>query len=481
MSGGNVEISTIQYSAGTYTRNTGGLVTVTLSNHGFVNSDILYIKFTSGAAVSALFQGCNVVNANSFTVQTGTLGIAAGNVLVSRLVFNRSGTYSIDSYLRITVDVSSHGLPDGSDLYVRYLTGPGESGPAVIERIVNSGRFTIVKKNNPGGFYNEFGVKQFHDQLQYGAGVKVYVIDEGFNDVDLTTPGVQPTSELADFTIVNISTPGAGSGGLSHGGLVCALLGASRKNGAGVIGICPDAELFIADVDDANGDIFITKVVQAIDDAIARGVDIINMSLGTEFNSPTFAQAVQRALDANILVFASAGNSGSVVYEYPAAYPGVISVASVDIKRQPSSFNTRNDRVNLFAPGENYPLPSPLNTQDIVYVNGTSFSSPFASGLAALYISRRRQELNDPTFRPLADEVIQVLKGDGYLETASIVSSPEVPVSDTSVSMGAGLIMGAAVIVIIVVVIGFMSGGSSGSSLRNVKPEVNRNAGKGER
>jgi hypothetical protein len=451
MSVGNVEVGVIQYSSGTYTRNTLGLVSITLNDHGFLNTDTLYVKFTTGDAVSVLSQGCTVLTPNTFTIQTSGVGIAAGSVLVSKVVFNRSGIYAIDSSMKITIDVASHGLPDGSDIYLRYTSGSGESGPAVIERIINSGRFTVVKKNNPGGFYGEFGVKGFHEQLYYGQGIKVYVIDEGFNDVDLTAPGVQTTTDLADFTIVNISDPGAGGGGLSHGGLVCALLGASRKNGAGIIGICPDAELFIADVDDANGDIFITKVVQAIDDAIARGVDIINMSLGTEFNSPIFSQAVQRAINANILVFASAGNSGATVYEYPAAYTGVISVASVNIQRQPSSFNTRNDKVDLFAPGENYPLPSPLNTQDIVYVNGTSFSSPFAAGLAALYINRRRQELLDPTFRPSATEIINVLKGENYLNTASITSLPDTTNSSSDgVLAGASIMVAALALVIIV-------------------------------
>lgn len=461
-----MNVGLLQYSSGSYTRNTIGLITITLSNHGLTNVDTLYVKFTTGNAVSHLFQGCTVVNTNSFTVQTTGEGITSGTALVSKVIFNRSGGYTQDVFFRITVDISSHGLPDGSDLYVRYTSGDGESGPAVIERVVNANRFTVVKKNNPGGFYGEFGVNQFHQQLYYGAGIKVYVIDEGFNDVDLTTPGVQTTTDLAEFTIVNISTPGAGGGGLSHGGLVCALLGASRRNGAGVIGICPDAQLFIADVDDENGDIFISKVVQAIDDAIARQVDIINMSLGTEFDSSAFAQAVQRAIDANILVFAATGNAGRTVYEYPAAYPGVISVASVDINRQLSAFNTRNDRINLFAPGENYPLPSPLDTQDIVYVNGTSFSSPFASGLAALYINRRRQELLDSTFRPSSNEIIDVLRGEGYLNTSSVSYSPEDSTNGSNTGMESGA-LGLVAVVVVLIVILFMFFNRSTSSYSN--------------
>jgi subtilisin len=418
---GSVEVSNLIYHPGSYSRNANGLVTVVMQGpHGYNSSSKVYIKFISGNAISSLFTQISVVSATSFTVQDSESGITSGDVLVARITFNKSGTYSRDSHYGIVIHIETHNYVKGTSIYVKYTSGLAQSGPAVIEKVNNNSSFRILKKADPGGFYSEFGVNKFHQTNTYGNGVKVYVIDEGFNDIDPHTPGIQTTSDLAEFTMVNISTPGAGGGGLSHGGLVCALLGASRRNGAGIIGLCPDSHLFLADVDDQAGDIFISKVVQAIDDAVARQVDVINISLGTSTSSSSLEQAVQRALNANILIFASAGNSGKAGYEYPSSYPGVISVGSVNIHRRPSSFNTRNERVSVFAPGEKYPLPSPLDVTDVVHVDGTSFSSPFAAGLAALYISKRRQELNNPSFRPSREEVISVITGVEYMNTSGI-------------------------------------------------------------
>jgi hypothetical protein len=418
---GDVEVSTLMYHPGTYTRSSNGLTTIVMqSPHGYTNTTKLYIKFTSGDAVSKVFNSLNTMNGTTFSVQDSDLWETSGTVLVSRLIFNKSGTYMRDSHYGIVLHITSHNFVKGTSLYVNYLSGAAVPGPAVIEKVNNNSSFRILKKADPGGFYTEFGVDKFHRESIYGKGVKVYVIDEGFNDIDPFTPGIQTTTDLSEFTMVDISTPGAGGGGLSHGGLVCALLGASRKNGAGIIGLCPDATLFLADVDDQSGDIFISKVIQAIDDAIAKGVDIINMSLGTSSPVSSLEQAVQRALNANILIFASAGNSGKSGYEYPSSYPGVISVGSVNIHRRASSFNTRNEKVALFAPGEKYPLPSPLDVTEVVHVDGTSFSSPFAAGMAALYIDKRRKELNNPSFRPTSQEIISVLSSSEYLATSDL-------------------------------------------------------------
>ena len=448
---GEVEVSTLNYQGGTYTRNQNGLVVVTTTNnHGFTNVSKVYIKFVSGEAVSKVFNTINVTGTKSFTVQDTTGSPTSGDILVSRILFQKSGSYIRDSHYGITINISAHGFVGGLSIYANYTSGTANSGPAIIEKVINASSFKILKKADPGGFYTEFGVSRLHGEGIYGAGVKVYVIDEGFNDIDPNTPGIQTTSDLAEFTMVNISDSGAGGGGLSHGGLVCALLGASRKNGAGIIGICPDSTLYLADVDNVSGDIFISSVASAIDDAISKGVDIINISLGTSSSVPAMQQAVQRAINAGIIIFASAGNSGSVGYEYPASYPGVISVGSVNIKRRLSSFNTRNEKVALFAPGEKYPLPSPVDVTDVVYVDGTSFSSPFAAGMASLFLSKRRRELGDPAWKPSREELISALAGGDYLNTSELsYNTPVQPASDG----GMGVFLGVAFVILLLVLI----------------------------
>lgn len=392
---GNVTVYPLNYVTGTYSQ-TGTTLTITVGGgHSLVPGEDFYVyysSFTTGTPIQSsivVSGGYAIVNPTTLTITLGSAATRTGNLLLTRLVSGKTGTYTVNSTGVITINVASHGYQTKDYVFAKFTSGGMVSMPALIESLSGGNAFKIVGKTDPGLFYSNFGVYNYHSQGIYGKGVRVYVIDEGFNDIDLSAPGLQAISDLANFTVRNISTEGSGSGGLSHGGLTCALLGASNDNGAGIVGICPDSTLFMADVDDSAGDIFLSSVGLAIDDAIASGADILSISLGSTYSSPALQSAINRALDAGILIFVSAGNSESIIYEYPASYPGVISVASVDINRNKSSFNTQNDRISLFAPGENYPLPSPKDEADIVYMDGTSFSCPFAAGLAALVLQKQ--------------------------------------------------------------------------------------------
>lgn len=403
-----------------YTRS-GATLTIKYPGHGLVSGNkINIISPVSSPSLSYVNPlTVTVLNDNEINVSvTGGTILSGSNLAIEKIsgeVLVAEMTYSLtpttisrnSSTGVVTISQANHGYAKGDSLYIKVPSSNTafDSSPTIVESVINPDSYRIVKKMDPGSFYSKFGVKEFHESKIYGKGVSIYVIDEGFNDTDPNIPGIQPISDLADFEAIDFGDNGAGTS-LSHGGLVGGLIGASRKNGAGIIGVSPDAKLYIADVDDTQGSIFISKVVQAIDDAVSRGVDIINLSLGTSFSSSSLEQAVRRAINANIIVFASAGNSGSSIYEYPAAFDGVISVASVNYSGQASSFNTRNEKVAIFAPGENYPLPSPVSEETVVRVDGTSFASPYAAGLTALYIQKKRIELGDPSWRPTRENIV---------------------------------------------------------------------------
>ena len=191
--------------------------------------------------------------------------------------------------------------------------------------------------------FHEFGVAAYHARGIRGQGVSMMIIDTGC--------------------------------GKGHGLAVSSIVSE---------GIAPDASIDLADVIDPTS-IPIDAVIDAIQRGVDLNVDIISISLGTDDAFGPMQDVLRDAHEKGILVFAAAGNSGERGYEFPAAYDRVISVASINSARQPSQFNTRNDAVAVFAPGENIRLPSSTDS-----FSGTSFATPFAAGLAALVLSERR-------------------------------------------------------------------------------------------
>jgi subtilisin family serine protease len=97
-------------------------------------------------------------------------------------------------------------------------------------------------------------------------------------------------------------------------------------------GVAPKADLYAVRVFGCTGSTNV--VVDALDWAVKNGMDVVNMSLGSEYGSGDSADSVaaDNASKAGVLVIASAGNSGPAPYitGAPAAATRAISVAAMD-------------------------------------------------------------------------------------------------------------------------------------------------------
>lgn len=133
----------------------------------------------------------------------------------------------------------------------------------------------------------------------------------------------------------------------------------------------PDTELFSLQA--LNGGWSLDK---CLDWCIDNGIHIVNMSMycaDTQANR----DALQRALDAGIILVGSSGNFKKVTF--PGRYPGVITVANLCKDGVIASDSGAGPEVELAAPGVIEGLPWPPWT-----VSGTSFGTPFATGMLAL-------------------------------------------------------------------------------------------------
>ncbi len=208
-----------------------------------------------------------------------------------------------------------------------------------------------------------------------GAGVVVAILDTGVYTSHEQFAG---RLQLPSLDVVDDDTdPSEVGPGLAwgHGTHVTGIIAAMAMN----------ATLLPVRVLDANGRGNTFLLAYAIEWAVAHGADVINMSLGTEFDSQVLRDMVARAVDDGVVLVAAAGNTGAQIIQYPAGYDGVIAVTAVDASNVKASFaNYGAGWVDLAAPGVGI-MSTIIKEQGAGYAtwSGTSMSTAFVSGAAA--------------------------------------------------------------------------------------------------
>ncbi len=236
-----------------------------------------------------------------------------------------------------------------------------------------------------------------------GKGVTVAVIDTG---IDYTQPslggGIGKNFKVLggyDF-YSNDSDPMDTSG---HGTSVAGVIAANSYsvNGLHYQGVAPKANLVALRVG-TESNIPTANIKKALDWVIANhdkygpnGINVVNLSLGSgNYTDPqtgfSYSAEFKTLRDMGIFVTAASGNShdvsgGAISQDgvaYPAADPNVFAVGAVDSNDVITTWSQRGDELDLLAPGVNIVMPQlggGFTTED-----GTSFSSPYVAGTAAL-------------------------------------------------------------------------------------------------
>ena len=121
------------------------------------------------------------------------------------------------------------------------------------------------------------------------------------------------------------------------------------------------------------------EVAEGIYQALDKGASIINLSLGSEGDTPFLRDLIQQATDSGRVIVASAGNEPVTTPMYPAAYDGVIAVTAGDQDGNIAPYANRGEFVDVIAPGT---ALVPFNGQ-AWRVSGTSPAAAYVTGVIA--------------------------------------------------------------------------------------------------
>lgn len=246
---------------------------------------------------------------------------------------------------------------------------------------------------------------------QAGAGVKIAVIDSGidathpgFSDPSLPMPAAFPVTDGAGnlpftnnkvivarsyVTLLSYRDPDLSARDrVGHGTAIAMVAAGVRNTGplATIAGMAPKAWLGnykIFGTPGYNDDVTDAAIVKAIDDAVADGMDIISLSVGSSF-APRLAddidvKTIERAAKAGVIVVAAAGNEGpnGFTISSPSTAPSAIAVGASNNDR---TFSTTIQvaGVGTFAslPGDGPAPAAPINSTlvDVAVLDSTGLA-----------------------------------------------------------------------------------------------------------
>ena len=170
-----------------------------------------------------------------------------------------------------------------------------------------------------------------------------------------------------------------------HGTCLAGILSANMTNNIGIRGV-GDIPLFITRGMNDQAEAMQSDILAALDQCEASGSKIISLSFGGSGMSTAFTELLDHLYDdLGVLIFASSGNNAQEYAMYPAAYPKVISVGAVNASGQHWFASNWGPSLELMAPGDNVLCTGISNGLPVYeYYSGTSMSSPYAAGVAAL-------------------------------------------------------------------------------------------------
>lgn len=282
------------------------------------------------------------------------------------------------------------------------------------------------------------------------------------NGIDDDTP---PNGKIDD--LIGWSFVGSGdkdpmdTSASGHGTHMAGIVAAVTNNGIGIASTAPNAKIMALRVGATGGaDIFQDAIEAAIEYAVQKGADVINMSFSHTFepNMSAILNELALAHGSNIVLVGAAGNAdGSFPAghpyltrnRYPAVWEGcymqndreyctnVIAVMASDPDNARGNWGSLQSAygnwIDIAAPGKDIQSTKPSNSYD--RGSGSSQATAFVSGVAALMKSRNPLLTHDDVESLIMETtIIQANDGDPNVADPGIVDAYNAVVSSIEVS-----------------------------------------------
>jgi minor extracellular protease Epr len=210
-----------------------------------------------------------------------------------------------------------------------------------------------------------------------GENVKIGIIDSGCP----THKDIKITGEKVSFCNSNRNMMDY----LGHATSISGIIGANNKSS--IIGLAPQAQLYYAKVVNDDGKCCFNSLIAAVLWSLAKEVDIIVLALGTKFDYTIFKDTIKKAVSSGVCIFAAAGKELDNGIDYPARYPGVLSVSS--LSRLHKNNHKIKEKVDFNIPYKSI-YTTHLNNK-YIKTSGSSIATAWVAGLAALLIEKYKK------------------------------------------------------------------------------------------
>lgn len=218
-----------------------------------------------------------------------------------------------------------------------------------------------------------------------GRGVRVGVIDTGINSR-------HPDLKSAVAGGYNAIDGGSYEDDNNHGTYVASVI-AGRRNGVGIVGVAPEAELYSIKVMGNKGSGYISDVIEGCQWALEEGIRILNMSLGSKHESIALCETMSIIASKGVITTVATGNDGQRSIYYPARNEATIRVGGSGTDDRRASWSNYGDELKengVLAPGDWIQVANKDGGWQ--RVSGTSIATPHVTGIVALLVSKKGLE-----------------------------------------------------------------------------------------